>query len=73
MRSRVARDLFGRRLERLGSMTPDERVAMAARLTEASLTSYMATHGIDRRTAIPRIKATHRNGRRHSACAVADE
>jgi hypothetical protein len=73
MRSRVSRDVSSRRAVRLASMTPAERVALAERLGVEGLASYMATHGLDRRTAIVRIKATHRAGRRHSVCAVADE
>jgi hypothetical protein len=73
MESRSATAIARRRAERLAAMTPDERVRLAERLSEEGLTSYIATHGIDRRTAVARIKATRRLGRRRSACAEADE
>lgn len=73
MESRSATAIARRRAERLAGMTPDERVRLAERLSEEGLTSYIATHGIDRRTAVARIKATRRLGRRRSACAEADE
>jgi hypothetical protein len=73
MRSKVAEAVSRERRARLAAMTPAERVALAERLGQEGLATYMATHGVDRRTAIARIKATHRIGRRFSACAVADE
>jgi hypothetical protein len=60
------------RARRLAAMTPDERVSLALWLREEGLTGYMATHGVDRRTAIAQIQATRRLGRRRSACATAD-
>ena len=54
-------------------MTPAERVALVVRLSEEGLASYMATHGLDRQTAITRIRATRRVGRRPSASADADD
>jgi hypothetical protein len=54
-------------------MTPHERVRLAERLGEEGLTSYMHTHRVDRQTAVARIKATRRLGRRPSASADADE
>lgn len=60
-------------MERLAAMTPDARVRLAMRLGADGLVSYMRTHGVDRRTAAARIKATRRLGRRRSACAEADE
>ena len=69
MRSRIASEVERQRRERLAAMTPAERVALAMRLGEAGLASYMTAHGVDRRTAASRIKATRRLGRRPSACA----
>jgi hypothetical protein len=46
---------------------------MAADLGEAGLLRYMEAHGVDRRTAIARIKAARRLGRRASASDQADE
>jgi hypothetical protein len=54
-------------------MTPAERVALAVRLGEEGIASYMATHGLDRQTAIARIRATRHVGRRPSASADADD
>lgn len=66
MRSKAAADVRQRQFERYAAMTPAERVALALRLGEEGLATYMATHGVDRRTAIARIRATHRLGRRPS-------
>ena len=67
MRSQAAADARQRQFERYAAMTPDERVALALRLGEEGLAAYMATHGVDRRTAVARIRVTHRVGRRPSA------
>ncbi|MBA2301249.1 MAG: hypothetical protein H0W08_01295 [Acidobacteria bacterium] len=73
MGSKAAREAAQRRSRRVAAMSPAERVALAHRLAEAGIAAYMLTHGIDRRTAVARIKATRRLGRRHSACDAADE
>jgi hypothetical protein len=70
MRSRIADEVSQKRLARLLAMTPEERVALAMRLGEEGVASYMTTHGVDRRTAIARIKASRRAGRPHSPSAV---
>ena len=67
MRSEAAADVRQRQFERYAAMTPDERVALALRLGEEGLATYMATHGVDRRTAVARVRVTHRVGRRPSA------
>jgi hypothetical protein len=67
MRSKASADVRQRQFERYATMTPDERVALALRLGEEGLATYMAALGVDRRTAIARIRATHRLGRRPSA------
>ena len=54
-------------------MTPAARVALAVQLGEEGVASYMATHGVDRPTAISRIKIARRAGRRRSAAAEADD
>lgn len=69
MRSNVARDVSRRREERLAALTPAERVALAMRLGEAGLASFMTTHSVNRDTARARIAATRRAGRRRSAAA----
>jgi hypothetical protein len=53
-------------------MTAAERVAIAARLGEEALAIYMSAHSVDRRTAVAKIKATRRLGRRRSASAETD-
>jgi hypothetical protein len=73
MHSAVARAVSQEQREQLAAMTPAERVALAVRLGEEGLASYMATHGLDRQTAIARIRATRRIGRRPSASADADD
>lgn len=70
MRSAIAAELARQRSMRLAVMTPAERVALAMRLGDEGLQSYMTTHGVDRRTAAARIKATRRAGRRPSVCAL---
>jgi hypothetical protein len=72
MRSKAAADVRQRQFEQYAAMTPGERVALALRLGEEGLATYMATHGLDRRTAIARIRATHRLGRHPSACDLDD-
>jgi hypothetical protein len=46
---------------------------MAVQLADEGIASYILTQGVDRATAIRRIKATHRLGRRGSRSAAADE
>ena len=72
MPSRSAQAGEQARIERLAAMTPGERVDLALRLGEQGLAGYMATHGVDRQTAVARIQATRRLGRRRSACADPD-
>ena len=54
-------------------MTPADRVILVLRMREVGVASFMASHGVDRRTAIARIKATRHKGRRPSACGEADD
>jgi hypothetical protein len=69
MASTVAREQREQRASRLAALTPAERVALAEQLGRDGLASFMTTHGLDRATAIRRIKATRRLGRRPSASA----
>ena len=73
MRSRTADAVASIRAARLARTTPEERVALALRLAEQGIAAFMSVHGVDRRTALARIKATRRVGRRRSASAEADE
>jgi hypothetical protein len=69
MSSKVAREHRLRQASRLAAMTPAERVAIAERLGRDGLASFMTTHGVDRTTAIRRIKSARRLGRRPSSSA----
>ena len=73
MRSRSADAIAEARAARLAAMTPDARVTLVRRLGEDGLASFMAAHRLDRRSAIARIKATRRLGRRQSHAADVDE
>ena len=44
------------RADRLARMTPAERVELVFKLGEQGLAAYMTTHGVDRQTAIARIR-----------------
>ena len=70
MESKAARDIRRAQFARFAAMTPSDRVALARRLGEDDVLLYMRNHGVDRRTALARIKEAHRAGRRRSACAV---
>ena len=72
MPSKLAAEVRRRQFERYAAMTPDERVALALRLGEEGLATYSATHGLERRAAIARIRAIHRLGRPHSASDLDD-
>lgn len=71
MRSTLGHDVSRRRQQRLAALTPAERVALAIRLGEEGLASFMAVHRVDRETARARIAATRRVGRRRSAASEA--
>ena len=73
MRSRSAAAVEESRAARLAAMTAEARVRLAIRLGEDGLSSFMATHRLDRRSAVARIKATRRIGRRPSCSADVDE
>jgi hypothetical protein len=69
MKSKVAGDLARELVTRVAAMTPAERIALAERLGEESIQLYMATQQVDRRTAIARLEAARRFGRRPSRSA----
>lgn len=73
MRSRSATAVAEARAARLAALTPDARVSLAISLSEGGLASFMEVHGLDRRSAIARIKATRQLGRRPSRSADVDE
>ena len=57
---RVARALRREQAARRALMTPTERVALAARLGEEAIASYMDAHAVDRYTAIEQLRASRR-------------
>jgi len=69
MRSKVATDLAREQAKRLAAMTPAQRIALAERLGEESVALYMAAPNVDRRTAMARLEASRRFGRRPSRSA----
>jgi hypothetical protein len=73
MPSKVANDVARRRWRRIAALSPAERIQLAEQLGRQGIESFTITQRVDRRTAIARIKATHRLGRRHSTSAAADE
>jgi hypothetical protein len=73
MPSKVGREVARARAERMQRMTVAERIALAERLTADGIAAFMTTHGVDRETAIRRIKATRRLGRRPSFSADLDD
>jgi hypothetical protein len=73
MPSAVAHAVSQEQRAQIAAMTPADRVALALRLGEEGLAAFVALHGVDRQTAIARIRATRRVGRRPSASADADE
>jgi len=73
MRSTVAAAVSRKRHEQLAAMSTAERIAVAERLGAEGILAFMTTHGVDRQTAIRRIKATRGLGRRYSGCGTADE
>jgi len=72
MRSRVAAETSMRQRARVAAMSPAARVELAMRLGEQGLAAYMATHQVDRATALIRIAATRSLGRRRSRAAGDD-
>lgn len=69
MKSKVASDLAREQVRRVAALTPAERIALAERLGEESIELYMAAQKVDRRTAIARLEASRRFGRRPSGSA----
>ena len=72
-KSRVAAVITSQRMARITAMTIEDRLLLLERMREQGLATYIALHGVDRRTAIARIKETHRLGRRRSVSASTDE
>ena len=69
MGSKLAAALAREQAKRVAAMTPAERIALAERLGEDSIALYMAAEKVDRRTAVARLEASRRFGRRPSRCA----
>jgi hypothetical protein len=68
MRSQVAEEVRREQREEVMRMTPQERLALAARLRERGLAAFMAAHRLTREEAIARIRAQRQAGRRASRC-----
>ena len=69
MRSKVATDLAREQAKRVAALTPAERIALVERLGEERIALCMAAQNVDRRTAIARLEASRRFGRRPSRSA----
>lgn len=69
MRSKVAASMAQEHAKRVAALSAAERIALAERLGEENIAIYMSAHGVDRRTAIARIEAGRRLGRRPSGSA----
>jgi hypothetical protein len=61
-------DLRRERQQRELAMTPAERVALARRLGEQALQTYMSAHRLDRESALRAIRKSRQIGRRPSSC-----
>lgn len=66
MRSRVAETLRSEQRARFAAMTAEDRVALALRLGDEWLASYMSLHQIDRRAAMNVLRRSRRTGRKPS-------
>jgi hypothetical protein len=69
VKSKVAADLAREHARRVATMTAAERVALAAQLGEECIMLFMAAQNVDRRTAMARLEASRRFGRRRSHSA----
>ncbi|MFM8535011.1 MAG: hypothetical protein ACKOEC_15720 [Acidimicrobiia bacterium] len=73
MRSPAAERVRQSRRQRHAALSPAERIDLAIKLSAEGLAAFMTTQQVDRATAIRRIKALHRQGRRPSAAAVGND
>ena len=64
----IASILRARDNDQVRCMTIEERRALAFRLGDEDLTSFRATHGLDRSTAIRLLERRRQATRRPSAC-----
>ena len=67
MRS-VADELRVEDQQAVAALTVAERVQLALRLGEESLSIYMAYHGVDRDTALQHLRTRNQTGRRRCTC-----
>jgi hypothetical protein len=70
-RRSVADELARAEQERIASLSPGERVALALELGERSLADYAAAHGIGREAARKEFERERQAGRRPSGCIEA--
>ncbi len=66
--SKLMANLRRERQQRELAMTVAERFALADRLSEEALQTYMSAHGLDRESALRAIRKSRQIGRRPSAC-----
>lgn len=69
MRS-VADELRREQLEKVQTLSADERLLLAFDLGETALEMYMGAQGLDREEAIRRLKRQRQAGRRPSKCMI---
>lgn len=63
MRSRVAEETRAAHEARIRAMTPEQRLALAAKLRERGLADFMAATGLTREEALHRIREQRQAGR----------
>ena len=68
MRSRVAEEVRREQREEVLRMTAAERLALARRLGEEDLATFMAASGLSRDEALEHIRKQRQAGRRKSRC-----
>jgi hypothetical protein len=66
--SSVADDLRVRTGERVLALPVKDRIALALALGDDDLALFVRASGLDRPTALARLRATRRHGRTPSAC-----
>jgi hypothetical protein len=70
MRSKVAEQLRREQMEEVAALSIDARIERLAPILDLGLEAFMAAEGIDRQTAIRRIRRERQSGRRYSRCMI---
>jgi len=68
----VANHVRARAMAEVLALSPDERIDLAFALGEADLELFVRASGLDRETALTRLRASRRAGRRPSRAAAGD-